>query len=180
MTEFFDALETEVGTLRRGTKFVARGGPFYRSTDGTTTRMHEDGPFTFVRYCEAGERQWIEAWAREGFCIVNLGETHESSVVHGLVMRPYRIVKVVSQPEGDFDMSTTKTKKTTTTKVSKAKPTTKATTEAKTPRKAKAKPEAAEGKLSALDAAHQILAKSSEPLTTKEMIEKMAAAGPWR
>ena len=42
---------------------------------------------------------------------------------------------------------------------------------------AKAKP--AEGKLSALDAAAQVLAGSKEPLNTKQMIEQMAAKGLW-
>ena len=71
-------------------------------------------------------------------------------------------------------MSTTKTKKTATAKSAKAKPAAKA--EPKAPRKTKAE---ADGKLSALDAAHQVLAKAKEPLNTKEMIEKMAAAGLW-
>jgi conjugal transfer/entry exclusion protein len=42
-----------------------------------------------------------------------------------------------------------------------------------------AKPAKAEGKLSALDAAAQVLASSSEPLNTKQMIEQMAAKGLW-
>lgn len=42
---------------------------------------------------------------------------------------------------------------------------------------AKAKP--AEGKLSALDAAAQVLAEAKEPLNTKQMIEQMAEQGLW-
>ena len=37
----------------------------------------------------------------------------------------------------------------------------------------------ADGKLSAIDAAAQVLGESSEPLTTKEMVEQMAAKGYW-
>jgi hypothetical protein len=43
----------------------------------------------------------------------------------------------------------------------------------------KAKSAKAEGKLSALDAAAQVLAKADEPLNTKQMIEQMASRGLW-
>jgi hypothetical protein len=46
------------------------------------------------------------------------------------------------------------------------------------PKKAKA-PQAAPGKLSAINAAAQILATSAEPLNTKQMIEQMASKGLW-
>lgn len=47
---------------------------------------------------------------------------------------------------------------------------------AKTKKPAKEK---ASGKLSALDAAAKVLAESKEPMTSKEMIEAMAAKGYW-
>jgi hypothetical protein len=65
-----------------------------------------------------------------------------------------------------------------------AKKTTKAST-AKKPAAKKAKATArtekakADGKMSALDAAAKVLADASEPMTTKEMIEAMAAKGLW-
>lgn len=49
----------------------------------------------------------------------------------------------------------------------------------KAPAKPKAKPGAKEKKLSALDAAAKVLAHSKEPMTTREMIEAMAAKGLW-
>ena len=65
-------------------------------------------------------------------------------------------------------MSATKTKKAKAPKASKKAP------------KAKAeKPKRRDGKMSALDAAAKILADSGEPMTTKELIEKMAAKGLW-
>jgi hypothetical protein len=66
-------------------------------------------------------------------------------------------------------MSATKTKKAKTPKATKKAP------------KAKAQPKAkkGDGKLSALDAAAKVLADSGEPMTTKELIEKMAAKGLW-
>src|SRR5262245_59405940 len=36
-----------------------------------------------------------------------------------------------------------------------------------------------DGKMSALDAAAKVLADSGEPMTTKDLIEKMAAKGLW-
>ena len=68
------------------------------------------------------------------------------------------------------------TKKTATRKTTKA--TTKKTVTAAKPAKAKATKKR-EGKLSALDAAAQVLAASKEPLNAKAMIEQMAAKGLW-
>jgi HB1, ASXL, restriction endonuclease HTH domain len=58
---------------------------------------------------------------------------------------------------------------------------TKSTKTAKTVKKAPAKKtkEPKEKKLSAIDAAAQVLASSKEPLNAKEMIEAMAAKGLW-
>jgi len=58
------------------------------------------------------------------------------------------------------------------------------TKKAKAPKKAakpkkEPKPKKRDGKLSALDAAAKVLADSGEPMTTKELIEKMAAKGLW-
>ncbi len=49
----------------------------------------------------------------------------------------------------------------------------------KTKKSAKAKQPKMESKLSALDAAAQVLASSAEPLNAKQMIEQMAAKGLW-
>jgi len=66
--------------------------------------------------------------------------------------------------------------KKTTTKKTAAK----ATKTAKAAKQPKAKAtKKREGKLSALDAAAQVLAGSKEPLNTKAMIEQMAAKGLW-
>ena len=66
-------------------------------------------------------------------------------------------------------------KKTTTKKTAAPK-----ATKAKAVKQPKAKAaKKREGKLSALDAAAQVLAGSKEPLNTKAMIEQMAAKGLW-
>ena len=69
-------------------------------------------------------------------------------------------------------MSATKTKKTKAPKATKT---------AKAPRTRKTKPagEAKPKKLSAIDAAAQLLAGSKEPMNTRQMIEAMAAKKLW-
>jgi hypothetical protein len=69
-------------------------------------------------------------------------------------------------------MSATKTKKTKAPNATKT---------AKAPRARKTKPagEANPMKLSAIDAAAQLLAKSGKPMNTRQMIEAMAAKGLW-
>ena len=69
-------------------------------------------------------------------------------------------------------MSATKTKKTKAPKATKT---------AKAPRARKTKPagEAKPKKLSAIDAAAQLLAGSKEPMNTRQMTEAMAAKGLW-
>ena len=69
------------------------------------------------------------------------------------------------------DMSKTATKKTKSTKAPKAKDA--------TPKAPKAKAAKADGKLSCIDAAAKVLADAKEPMTTKAMIEQMAAQGLW-
>jgi len=81
------------GVLRPGVVFHARGGPYYVLADGTRTSMAEKGPFRFLRFCIDGQRRWIEAWGKNGFCVLNLSE-YESKVP-GLVTRPYRVTRVV-------------------------------------------------------------------------------------
>jgi hypothetical protein len=76
---------------------------------------------------------------------------------------------------------TTTTKKKTTKKTSARKSTTKKAAPTKT---AKAKPAAKKTdgkrkKLSALDAAAQVLAKATEPMNTRQLIEAMAARNLW-
>ena len=53
------------------------------------------------------------------------------------------------------------------------------TTTTKAPRAKKAKADAGEKRLSAIDAAAKVLAESGEPLNAKQMIEAMATKGYW-
>ncbi len=72
-------------------------------------------------------------------------------------------------------MSAKKTTTTKTTKTTAKKPVAKP----KATKAPRAKTAKTDGKLSALDAAAKVLAESGEPMTTKEMIEAMAAKGLW-
>ena len=74
-------------------------------------------------------------------------------------------------------MSTKKTAAKQAPKSAKPQATKKATGKNTEP-KAKA-PRKREGKMSALDAAAQVLANAKEPMNTKAMIEAMAAKGLW-
>lgn len=69
------------------------------------------------------------------------------------------------------DMSKTATKKTKSAKAPNAKDA--------TPKASKAKAAKADGNLSCIDAAAKVLADAKEPMTTKAMIEQMAAQGLW-
>jgi hypothetical protein len=75
-------------------------------------------------------------------------------------------------------MATKTTKKAKAPKATKAAAAPKAKAD-KPAKKAKAPKEAKEKKLSAIDAAAQVLAASKEPMNAKEMIEAMAAKGLW-
>ena len=69
-------------------------------------------------------------------------------------------------------MTATKSAKTKTTKGTKA-------AAAKKPAKARTAKPKRDGKLSAIDAAAKLLASAGEPMTTKQMVEAMAAKGLW-
>jgi hypothetical protein len=75
-------------------------------------------------------------------------------------------------PKGKTTMSAKKTTKTTVTKKPAAKKSAKAPAATKKPK--------ADGKMSALDAAAKVLVESGEPMTTKQMIEAMAAKALWK
>jgi len=71
------------------------------------------------------------------------------------------------------------TKKTTTKKAAKKATTPKATGKKAAPTSRPAAKKT-NGKLSAIDAAAKVLAEAKEPLSSKEMIERMAAKGYWK
>ena len=108
--------------------------------------------------------------------------TFQASRNHDTSWAPTVLVEALSfEPlsERDATMPTKKTNpKTTTTKAEAktAKPAVPAKVAAPTKTPKPAKPD---GKLSQLDAAVKVLAESGQPMTTKAMIEAMAAKGYW-
>ncbi|WP_197532952.1 winged helix-turn-helix domain-containing protein [Symmachiella macrocystis] len=71
------------------------------------------------------------------------------------------------------------TKKTTTKKTTTRKPKTKKTTTTQISLSPKASGKTGAKNLSAINAAAKVLSEAKEPLTTKQMIEQMAAKGYW-
>src|SRR5580765_1029347 len=92
--------------------------------------------------------------------------THVTSWAPTTVVEPVGFEPLDNE---ENDMSKTATKKTKSEKAPKVK--------SATPKAPKAK--AADGKLSCIDAAAKVLAEAKEPMTTKAMIEQMAAKGYW-
>jgi hypothetical protein len=110
--------------------------------------------------------------------------SHTTSWAPTTVVEPVDFESLESE---EYDMSKTATKKSKSNK--SAEPKAPKNTVPKAPKNTVPKapkntePQAAraksDGKLSCLDAAAQVLAEKKEPMTTKEMIEQMAAKGLW-
>jgi hypothetical protein len=103
-----------------------------------------------------------------------------ASRTHTTTWAPATVVEPIFSPEDEpssnaeeFDMATKQK-----SKKAKAPKATKAKADGAT-KKATAEKPAKEKKLSAIDAAAQVLAASKEPMNAKEMIEAMAAKGLW-
>lgn len=91
-------------TLRTGDEIRVSGGPYWmgRAEDGTPVRhrMAERGRMVFARFCELGPSAWVEARTKEGRVVVlHVGHEQPSSIVPGLVRRPYRLAKVRKKAE---------------------------------------------------------------------------------
>lgn len=81
--------------LESGDQFRARGGPFYRTAGGRKVPMADHGLMIFNRYCEHGASKWIEAY-KPGLGMVVLW-VGRRKLVDGLVMRPYKVSKVLAK-----------------------------------------------------------------------------------
>ena len=161
-------MQTYLDRLKPGTRFRLAGMP---EVTGTLIDCTD---------CSATVR--IDGGTREVEIENQDGTTRRfrASRVTTTTWAPATVVEPIFSPEDqpssnneEFDMAT-KTKKAKAPKATKAK----ADGATKT-KKAKAPKEAKEKKLSAIDAAAQVLAASKEPKNAKEMIEAMAAKGLW-
>ena len=164
-------MQTYLDRLKPGTRFRLKGMP------------EVTGELISVSDCSATVR--IDGGVREVEIENPDGTTRRfrASPVTTTTWAPATVVEPIFSPEDEpssndeeFDMATkTKTSK-KANKATKANGTPKVNKPAK---KAKAPKEAVEKKLSAIDAAAQVLAASKEPMNAKEMIEAMAAKGLW-
>ena len=162
-------MQTYLDRLKPGTRFRLAGMP---EVTGTLIDCTD---------CSATVR--IDSGTREVEFENEDGTTRRfrASRTHTTTWAPATVVEPIFTPEDDsssqneeFEMATKTSKKAPKAKAPKAKAD--ATPKAK---KAKAPKEAKEKKLSAIDAAAQVLAASKEPMNAKEMIEAMAAKGLW-
>jgi len=99
------------------------------------------------------------------------GEEYADQFVKKLSAKDIKEVRDVAKREADAlaDAAALKTTDATSKEGKKTK----------TPKAAKPKAEKAPGKLSAIDAAAKVLGESGTPMSTKEMIDAMAAKGYW-
>lgn len=87
-------------TLTAGMKFRAAGGPYYesRNSDGSVShlRMRDSGPFSFLEYERAGERETLLAYSQDGgFTTLNVGKAYRNRDLPSFVNAPYRNIRRV-------------------------------------------------------------------------------------
>lgn len=76
-------------TLTPGTKFRAKGGPYWKSKDGLKISMRARGPFIFYCHEKKGRQEWIVAYDKDnGFAVLPLTK-RRSKLTDGWVNRPY-------------------------------------------------------------------------------------------
>lgn len=142
----------------------------YRVVHSQTSKFHEELPDRF--YAQRFEE---EVWH-------NISTHRVAAAALRACQRAARGEATTTRSE--FEMAKKKATKTasrkTTAKKAPAKkaPAKKAATK-RTATKKKASPAKGEGKLSAIDAAAQVLAEAKEPMNCKELVEVMAAKGLW-
>ena len=72
-------------TLRTGDKFRAKGGPYWKTSDGVHISLASHGPYTFHRHCAQGNYEWIESLDRDGaFAPLHIALLHISVLTPGI------------------------------------------------------------------------------------------------
>ena len=90
---------SERSCLRPGTRFRARGGPFYRLPDGTEISLAARSPFIFRNYCKKGRVEWIEAVDRDGSNAILHLRGKRKTVDTAIVPRPYSLKGTIRNKE---------------------------------------------------------------------------------
>ena len=163
-------MQTYLDRLKSGTRFRLAGMP---EVTGTLIDCTD---------CSATVR--IDGGVREVEFENEDGTTRRfrASRTHTTTWAPATVVEPIFTPEDQPSSNDEECDMATKQKSSKKAPKANATPKAKggkPAKKAKSPTEAKEKKLSAIDAAAQVLAASKEPMNTKQMIEQMAAKGLW-
>ncbi len=102
----------------------------------------------------------------------------ETAPADGATTQTHACAMTAPANQEENDMASKKNKKSKKTRKSSAKE--KATAKAKTPAKPKAAGKQKEKRVSALDAAAQVLKKAGKPMHSREMIEVMTEQGLWK
>lgn len=77
--------------LRSGDIFRATGGPYWRTATGEKVSIAARGPYKFVRHCQRGKTEWIEALDKGGnFCVLHIAGSRRR-IDQSVTNRPYRI-----------------------------------------------------------------------------------------
>jgi hypothetical protein len=92
--------------IRKGDKFRASGGPYWKGADGQKMAMKASGPYTFLWHCKKGRLEWVECGDKDGASAVLHIAGKRKSIVPGLVCRPYKITSkkraVVRKPRREI------------------------------------------------------------------------------
>lgn len=77
--------------IRTGDSFRAKGGPYWKSSDGTKVCLTSSGPYKFVAYVKRGAVGWVECVDEDGCFAVLHVEGRRKRIDCSLVPRPYTI-----------------------------------------------------------------------------------------
>jgi len=78
--------------IRPGDRFRAKGGPYWRGSDGRKIPLTASGPFKFIRVVARGKRVVIECTDKTGGFTVLHVAGGRARIDTALVPRPYRVV----------------------------------------------------------------------------------------
>ncbi len=85
--------------LRPGDRFRVKDGPIYVTDAGEKFPMFERGIFIFQKYCERGDRKWIQARRADSAVTVILwmGRSMRNPDMQNFRRRPYRITRKIRE-----------------------------------------------------------------------------------
>jgi hypothetical protein len=85
--------------LRPGDTFRAKGGPYWKSSDGQQISLRSKGPYKFVAYARRGAVGWIECYDKSGCLAVLHVEGRRRKIDGAIVTRPYQVTSKKRQSQ---------------------------------------------------------------------------------